>query len=170
MSAAAKQWRVATVAEMHRLAAFLARQMRRGEAVLVEGTLGAGKTEFARGFIHALGDATLDVTSPTFALLQPYDIVLGGAVAVCWHADLYRIEAPEELAELGLETLAEEGVLCIEWPDRLADSVARDGLRIKIMLAPEGADRMVSLEYMGRFVAQAHEITDELDRQFTRHA
>jgi tRNA threonylcarbamoyladenosine biosynthesis protein TsaE len=167
VSADDKHWLLRDVAQMHRLAALLAGYMQRGDALLLEGTLGAGKTEFARGFIHAAGAPGEHVTSPTFTLAQPYDIRLAGAPATCWHVDLYRIEESSELAELGLESMAEEGILLIEWPERLGASVTMDTITVKILLAPEGTHRMVSLQFAGRFPALASEIDNECDRQFS---
>ena len=99
------------------LARMLAATMRPGQTILLDGPVGAGKTHFARAFIRARqGDAAEDVPSPTFTLVQTYDDPMGAEI---WHADLYRLTDPSELAELGLEEALQDAICLIEWPDRL---------------------------------------------------
>jgi len=99
------------------LAAALARVARTGDALLLEGPLGAGKSAFARAFLRAAaGDAALDVPSPTFTLVQEYETRLG----VIHHFDLWRLDGPAGLEELGWEE-ARDGIVLVEWPDRLGD-------------------------------------------------
>lgn len=99
------------------LARMLAATMRPGQTILLDGPVGAGKTHFARAFIRARqGDAAEDVPSPTFTLVQTYDDPLGSEI---WHADLYRLTDPSELAELGLDEALTDAICLIEWPDRL---------------------------------------------------
>jgi len=97
-----------------RLAARIATVAERGDVLALEGPLGAGKTVFARGFIRALTGADEEVPSPTFTLVQIYDCAAGPV----YHFDLYRIEAPDELYELGIEEAFAEGIALIEWPER----------------------------------------------------
>ena len=94
----------------------LADGLRAGDVVALYGALGAGKTTLARGILRGLGHEG-DVGSPTFPIVQTYDPPDTRLPA--WHVDLYRIEAVAELAELGLEEAKEDGVLLIEWPERL---------------------------------------------------
>jgi len=94
----------------------LADGLRAGDVVALYGALGAGKTTLARGILRGLGHDG-DVGSPTFPIVQTYEPPDTRLPA--WHVDLYRIEAVAELAELGLEEAREEGVLLIEWPERL---------------------------------------------------
>ncbi len=94
----------------------LALLLRIGDVIALFGPLGAGKTTLARGLLRGLGHDG-DVPSPTFAIVQPYD---PPAVRLpVAHVDLYRIEGPDELEELGLDDFLAVGALLIEWPERL---------------------------------------------------
>lgn len=88
--------------------------MRLGDVVLLEGDLGAGKSELARAVIRARAGSDIVVPSPTFTLLQLYDLP-GLELA---HADLYRLADPAEVRELGLEDCWATGALLVEWPER----------------------------------------------------
>ena len=96
--------------------ASLAGPLRAGDVVALYGELGAGKTTLARGVLRGLGHRG-DVASPTFPIVQTYDPP--GVRLPVWHVDLYRIEHPEELGELGLDEAMSDGALLIEWPERL---------------------------------------------------
>lgn len=115
----------------------LAALVRPGDFIALRGDLGVGKTALARAVIkarlavHGLSD---EVPSPTFTLVQSYetpDLLLT-------HVDLYRIDRPQDARELGLADALDEGVLLVEWPDRLGVLPA-DRLDIEIDLMPEGA-------------------------------
>ena len=93
--------------------AALALLLRAGDVVLLDGPLGAGKTTLVRGLLGALGHCG-EVPSPSFAIVQPYDEL----PLPLWHVDLYRIEDPAELEELGLDSVLGDGVLVVEWPGR----------------------------------------------------
>lgn len=102
-----------------RLGAAIAPRLRPGEAVLLYGPLGMGKSTLARGLIRALTGPDEDVPSPTFTLVQFYDS--DPPVA---HFDLYRLSRAEEAAEIGLDEALDEGCALIEWPERLGDDPA----------------------------------------------
>lgn len=125
-----------TAADVEGLGARLANVLRAGDVVLLNGTLGAGKTTFARGLLRGLG-LEGEAPSPTFAILQGYEppevsLPVG-------HVDLYRLDDPRELDELGLDDWLAEGALVIEWPDRLGGRFADVGLDLQLTVAGNGA-------------------------------
>ena len=123
------------------LGARLAAQLKPGDLVLFEGGLGAGKTALARAIIRTLvGDPTLDVPSPSFALVQPYEA--NGMPLL--HADLYRIGSPREMDELGLFDDPRAMVL-VEWPERVPDLASRAAMKIVLTVPPDGKGRLVEI-------------------------
>ena len=119
---------------LHRLVMDVAIALEPGDMVTLSGDLGAGKTTFARALIrHLAGDPTVEVPSPSFTLIQIYDLPRFPVV----HADLYRVSGAAELAELGFEDLPADAVTLLEWPDRAAGVLPADRLDIAITLAPE---------------------------------
>jgi len=103
-------------AATEQLGATLAQRLRPRDVVALIGGLGAGKTTLARAILRAAsGDDALVVPSPTFTLVEVYDTGRG----TFWHFDLYRLEQPEQVFELGWEDALAEGIVLIEWPERL---------------------------------------------------
>jgi tRNA threonylcarbamoyladenosine biosynthesis protein TsaE len=121
------------------LGARLARSAMAGDVITLSGPLGVGKTALARGFVAALGYDG-DVPSPSFAIVQPYD-TLDPPV---WHVDLYRIEQPSEIEELGLDAAA-DAVLLVEWPERAGALAWPDALRLSLDFGQAG-DRILTAE------------------------
>ncbi len=118
------------------IARVLAAVLRPGDCVLLDGPVGAGKTHFARALIRARqGDLAEDVPSPTFTLVQTYDDAGGAEI---WHADLYRLTDPAELAELGLDDALADAITLIEWPDRMAAPPAQ---ALRVCLSATSAER-----------------------------
>src|SRR3974390_3792334 len=117
-----------------RLAGGIAAALLPGDLVTLSGDLGAGKTTFARAVIRYLGgDPSLEVPSPTFTLMQVYDLPQFPLV----HADLYRLSGSSELAELGFDDLPDGAVVVVEWPDRAAGFLPPDRMDIALTLAPK---------------------------------
>jgi len=121
------------------LAVALAEMLRPGDVVGLSGGLGAGKTTLVRHLLAALGHEG-EVPSPTFAIVQPYDQL----TLPLWHADLYRIEHPSELAELGLDSVLDDGALVIEWPDRAGPGAFAAALALSLDERPDGARRLTA--------------------------
>ena len=116
------------------LAARLAGLLVPGDAVLLEGPLGAGKSELARRLLRAAArDPGLEVPSPTFTFVQTYALPVG----TVHHFDLYRLDGPRDLAELGWDETRDD-IVIVEWPDRLGDLTPPGALRIA--LAPGTSD------------------------------
>lgn len=133
-------------AATERLGAALAERLRPRDVVALVGGLGAGKTTLARAILRATaGDPTLVVPSPTFTLVEVYDTPRG----VFWHFDLYRLEAPEQVFELGWEEARADGIALVEWAERLGPLMPRE--RLTVTLSIEGEGRRASLEGDARF-------------------
>lgn len=123
------------------LGAELAATLQPGDLVILQGDLGAGKTALARAIIRALaGDQTMDVPSPTFALVQPYDTARGPVL----HADLYRLGDPREVDELGL-TDNPHAIVLVEWAERAPEIVQAATLAVELSIPPGGAGRLASV-------------------------
>jgi tRNA threonylcarbamoyladenosine biosynthesis protein TsaE len=114
------------------IGARLASATRVGDVITLSGPLGVGKTALARSFIAALGHSG-EVPSPSFAIVQPYEEL----DLPVWHVDLYRIEDPSEIDELGLDS-AVGAVLLVEWPERAGESAWPDALALTLDFAHDG--------------------------------
>jgi tRNA threonylcarbamoyladenosine biosynthesis protein TsaE len=122
-----------------RFGAELAAALRPGDIVSLEGDLGAGKTALARAIIRALaGDPALEVPSPTFAIIQPYETEQGPVL----HADLYRLADAAEVDELGLLDEA-EAIVLVEWAERARQVMEKVTMRVELDMPPGGDGRNV---------------------------
>jgi N-acetylmuramate 1-kinase len=131
-----------------RFAIDVAAALKPGDLVTLSGDLGAGKTTLARAIIRALGaDEAIEVPSPTFTLLQIYDLPRFPVV----HADLYRVNTLAELAELGWEEASEGAAVLVEWPDRAGALIQADRLEIALTMASDLGPgyRQISLAGLG---------------------
>lgn len=126
------------------LGAKLAARLAVGDTLLLFGDLGAGKTTLARGLVGAWTGEGDETPSPTYTLVQTYD----GPGGELWHFDLYRLESPDDAAELGLEEALASGVAVIEWPERLGAFAPPD--RIELRLAMDGEGRRAEIMGFGR--------------------
>ena len=137
-----------------RLGAWLARALRPGDVLLLEGSIGAGKTHLARSLIRSALGRMEDVPSPTFTLVQTYE-ANGYEI---WHADLYRLTHPDEVRELGLDAAFDTAVCLVEWPDRLGALTPPDALHLR--LTPESDGRrahFLSVRHGALFAELAHD-------------
>ena len=116
----------------------LAAKLEAGDVVTLSGPLGVGKTALVRGLLAALGHDG-EVPSPSFAIVQPYDEL----ELPVWHVDLFRLDDPSELEELGLES-ASDGALLIEWPEKAGQGAWPDALRLTLEFADAGARRLTA--------------------------
>ena len=117
-----------SAAETRALGEKLASRLKPGDVVVLEGELGAGKSELARGIAKGLG-VTETVTSPSFTILNVYE----SGRCPLYHFDWYRLESEEELYELGMdEYLGGDGIAVVEWAERCPDAVPENVLRIRL--------------------------------------
>ena len=112
----------------------LAAALKPGDVVTLSGPLSAGKTTLVRGLLAALGHQG-EVPSPSFAIVQPYE-ELSPPV---WHVDLYRIENPQDIEELGLDDIGSEGVLIVEWPEHAGGNRWPQGLALSLEPLEDGS-------------------------------
>jgi tRNA threonylcarbamoyladenosine biosynthesis protein TsaE len=125
----------------------LAPLLRVGDVIALSGNLGAGKTSLARGLLSGLGLED-EAPSPSFALVIPYELRIP-----VWHVDLYRIDDPAQIGELGLDDALYNGALVIEWPERMdgmpwpdvlhltLESDDQNGRRLTAAVPPSWEDR-----------------------------
>ncbi|MGD0464897.1 MAG: tRNA (adenosine(37)-N6)-threonylcarbamoyltransferase complex ATPase subunit type 1 TsaE [Tepidisphaeraceae bacterium] len=139
-----------SVAETESIAAELARTLAAGDCVALEGPLGAGKTQFVRGLAAALGANPRAVSSPSFVLLNIYR---GGRLTL-FHLDAYRTVSADDFESIGFaELLEQQGVVVVEWADRIAKILP--GRRIRVSIEVMGkSDRQVTLERLDEGGAQ----------------
>lgn len=133
-----KTFTTKTEAETISLASQIAKIAKRGDVFALYGTLGMGKSVFARGFIQTLCQAE-EVPSPTFTLVQEYD----APEYSIYHFDLYRLKSPDEVFELGFEEAVYGGVSLIEWPDKAGSWLPRNIFKVEFV--PNGKNRLITI-------------------------
>lgn len=134
------EWCVTTENETAIVAQQLAPLLKQGDIVLLNGTLGVGKTTFVRALIQYLLQSEIDVPSPTYTLLQMYDT----PNFVIYHFDFYRLKTPEEAYEVGIEEAFSEGVSLIEWPDKIAKLIPQKHKAITFQLMEDGCRKITT--------------------------
>ncbi len=146
------EFRLDHEADTARLGAEIAAALKPHEAVCLTGPLGAGKSTLARGLIRALVGAEIEAPSPTFTLVQTYETPTFAVT----HFDLYRLERPQEVLELGLDEALDDGAAVIEWAEKLEHHLPADRLDIELTidgdarrarLTPHGAWQERPLEF-----------------------
>ncbi len=136
--------------ETEALAVRLSAAVGPGDVIALFGNLGMGKSVFARAFIRAYAGIDEDIPSPTFTLVQVYT----ADAAPVFHFDLYRLEAPEEVLELGIEEAFTEGISLIEWPERLGGWMPENRLEIHLTAGDRETARKVRLIGFGYWQAR----------------
>ena len=126
---------LADAAATEALGAALAGVLREGDVITLSGPLGAGKTSIARGLLAALGLAG-EAPSPSFAIVQPYDPPEVRLPVL--HVDLYRLNDPRDLDELGLDDARYDAALLVEWPERAGAHAWPDALRLRLTIEADG--------------------------------
>ena len=130
-----------SAAETKALGEKLASRLKAGDVVVLEGELGAGKSELARGIARGLG-VTETVISPSFTILNVYE----SGRCPLYHFDWYRLESEEELYELGMdEYLGGDGIAVVEWAERCPDAVPENVLRIRLEVTG-GESRRITID------------------------
>ena len=131
-----------------RLGQVIAPLLAPGDAVLLYGPLGMGKSTLARGLIRALTTPDEDVPSPTFTLVQFYE-----SDPPIAHFDLYRLTRPEEAFEIGLDEALDDGCVVIEWPERLGEEPGRflGPDRLMVEISEQGEGRLATVSGAGRW-------------------
>ena len=147
---------LASESDTVRLGGALARVARIHEVIGLCGPLGAGKTTLARGFVAARSGEADDVVSPTFTLVQVYD---ADGVPI-WHFDLYRVERPTDVLELGWEEALSEGISLVEWPDRLGALLPPT--RLDVVLGTAGKGRSAELRGSDAWRARVLQVTSDV--------
>ena len=117
-------------------AARMSSALQPGDTILLEGTIGSGKTHFARALIQSVLAVPEDVPSPTFTLVQVYETRNGEI----WHTDLYRLTSVEEIEELGLTEAFDTSICLVEWPEKLGQLTPDSALLIQFVTDPDDQD------------------------------
>jgi tRNA threonylcarbamoyladenosine biosynthesis protein TsaE len=131
-----------SVADTERIAADLARTLSGGECIALHGDLGAGKTQFTRGLVRALGGDAREVSSPTYVLLHVYKT----ASLTVYHLDAYRVHGAEDFEQIGFEELLDQGgIVVVEWASRVSELIPRVHIDVMIEATDENA-RLIKIK------------------------
>lgn len=142
------KFEINTQSETEALAGHVAACVEPGDVIALYGDLGVGKSVFCRAFIRSLTTEDEEVPSPTFTLVQVYDAE-GGEV---YHFDMYRLEAPDDCLELGVEEAFMDGVCLVEWPTKIGNYLPWDCLKVTIAHGEKGeTSRTLSLASVGKW-------------------
>ena len=147
-----RRYELADLVATAALAEMLAPRLKAGDVIALRGGLGVGKTTFSRALISALMRRETEVPSPTYTLVQTYE----GPAFPIFHFDLYRLEHPDEVFELGWDE-TQDGLALIEWPDRAGPHLP--GWRVDLTLDIVGDIRVATLEPRGEdWQTRLHEL------------
>ncbi len=147
--------KVHSVEEMERLGAKTASFLGPGDVVILTGELGSGKTVFCRGLGRGLGVLEM-ITSPSFTLINEYQ----GKIPF-YHLDVYRLDGPADLEELGYEDyFYGEGVAAVEWGDRVRVLLPEEYLEVRLEVLGEGLRSLEFIPHGPRFAKVVEEVAD----------
>jgi len=146
--------------ETGEIAESLAPLLRARDIIALNGTLGTGKTAFARALINALPGEAEDVPSPTFTLVQTYE---RGPLEV-WHFDLYRLKAPEDAYELGIDDAFADALSIIEWPGNLGSLLPPAHLKVSLHQAKAENARKIAFEGNDDWMARLQSFSQKASR------
>ncbi len=145
---------LADIAATENFAEHLATILEPGDVIGLSGDLGTGKTVLARATIRALASMHAvpvdDIPSPTFTLVQQYDFPLFSL----FHIDLYRIDQPADVLELGVEDFFADGVCLIEWPERMGPYLPADRLHLTLSSGDHEGARTIAIERHGSWMTR----------------
>jgi len=128
-----------SVADTEAIAAKLADSLQPNDIIALEGEMGAGKTQFVRGLVKALGGDGKSVSSPTFVLLNVYQTPL---LAV-YHLDAYRVSGAEDFSSIGFtELLEQNGIVVVEWPSRVKEILPPKRVNITIEITGKSSRKI----------------------------
>jgi tRNA threonylcarbamoyladenosine biosynthesis protein TsaE len=149
-------WVTSSSQETQNIGGLIAGLAQKGDVITLSGDLGMGKTTFARGFIQSLVPNVGNVTSPSFALMNLYEATLAdGTTCPLWHVDLYRMESPEDLRNIGLEDAWDNAVVLIEWADIAQNILPQNRLHVEIRATEAMDTREIiangSAQWMAKF-------------------
>lgn len=137
-------------AQMQTIGQRISRALQPGDVVGLSGDLGTGKTTLARSIVRALSPDAVDVTSPTFTLMQDYPITLAnGSGAMLLHCDLYRLEAENEVHSIGLLEMLHDHITLIEWPGIISSLLPQTTLHIECTMTPDKNTRQLAFYGVG---------------------
>lgn len=132
--------RIVTLSELESIAAEFVRTLNKGDVVYMSGDLGAGKTTFVKAAIQSLLGNDEPVPSPTFTLVQTYN-----APIPIWHYDLYRINDPEEVLELGMDEAFSQGITFIEWFQHMGSVYSPKHYVVKLTATEDPDQRHITI-------------------------
>jgi tRNA threonylcarbamoyladenosine biosynthesis protein TsaE len=131
-----------SVDQTEAIAGDLARSLRAGDVIALEGDLGAGKTQFVRGLVKAFGGDGRAVSSPTYVLLHVYPT----PTLTIYHLDAYRVHGPADFEQIGFEELLEQGgIVVLEWPSRVPGLLPEQVVRVQVETTGE-TSRGITIE------------------------
>lgn len=155
-----KTFLLPTLQKTQEIAQKLARLSMPKDVIMLQGDLGAGKTEFARAFIRELTHHEMTVPSPTFTLVEIYEATIGDI----WHFDLYRLKLSSEVWDLGIEEAFARGITLLEWPERLGkEFIFKNYLEISLKLQKGDEAREVILTPYGNWESRLEKFSLDAD-------